>query len=253
MEKEVLKATDDIDPLTVRNFDKYHAILRGLHAELLPQVLAAHYPGGLKSPVKFDHNLAEAIKGEVTVKDLETAVGWYRCVAWLDPRKPQNPPPDGFAMTDQVLRAAPNGYVPDLDAIPPHIEPATAKALACCTTPALQEMAAACEKHRGPVMAALCVSEFENPDVLDLVMQNAMVKYGPEELRSFSEQRPTVFDVLSSVHRYRPALVAMQRKMLVATERGTLSSGDAASKIFDSIAPNSQAIKDEIIRQHVNK
>jgi hypothetical protein len=99
-------------------------------------------------------------------------------------------------------------------------------------------------------MANQPIAAFANPEAVDEVMQRALITTGPAELQEFSEQRPTVFDVLSSCHRYRPALVALQRSMLLQTEAGALSIGDAAAQLFDRIAPNSAQIKQEIIKQH---
>ena len=114
----------------------------------------------------------------------------------------------------------------------------------------LKQVAALCERHRGAVMAQQPLSAFGNLEAVDWVLQHAMIEAGPADLKEFSEQRPTVFDILSSCHRYRPALVALQRSMLAQTETGALSSADAAAQLFDRIAPNSDAIKQEIIRQH---
>ena len=247
MSKETLKPADDIEPLTVRDFDRYHAMLRTLYTELLPSVLAAHYPSALRSPVEFDCKLAAAVRGQVSLPadTLDSAVGWYRCTAWLDPRKPAADPPDGFDTTGLQLRGEPTGYTPEVDQCPPHIEHATASAFERCTTAELKALAKACDEHRGAVMATLPLSAFVNLDAVDLVMQATMVARGPAELRGFSEERPTVFDIFSSCHRYRPELVAMQRGMLLRTENGSLTIADAAATIFDRIAPNSHEIKQE--------
>lgn len=64
----------------------------------------------------------------------------------------------------------------------------------------------------------------------------------PELIKRVSLDRPSVFDLLCSKHRFRPDLFALQRKLLLQLEDKTISEQDAFDNIFKTMIPNSSTI-----------
>jgi hypothetical protein len=64
----------------------------------------------------------------------------------------------------------------------------------------------------------------------------------PNEVRQLIDERPTVFDILSSAFRYDANNIELQRRMLQRVRGGHLELGKAMFEMFKEVVPNSDRI-----------
>jgi hypothetical protein len=75
----------------------------------------------------------------------------------------------------------------------------------------------------------------------------------PTTIKTLAEERPSVFDILSSTYRYKAELIEVQRKMMAQMETGRVSEKEAYFNVFMNTHPNSKRIVADLQRQELDK
>ena len=75
----------------------------------------------------------------------------------------------------------------------------------------------------------------------------------PQNIKTLAEERPSVFDILSSTYRYKADLIEVQRKMMAQMETGRVSEKEAYFNVFMNTHPNSKRIVADLQRQELDK
>ena len=103
-------------------------------------------------------------------------------------------------------------------------------------------------EHRASVLAGFSINDFETK--IDDELKDSILKADncSAAVLRLSTERPSVFDLLASVFRYRPELVEVQRKIMLEKQAGTLSDSEAYYECFLRTVPDS----DRIIRDLQN-
>ena len=86
-------------------------------------------------------------------------------------------------------------------------------------------------------------SAFKDPETIDEKLKELILGVDcPADIRKLAFDRPSVFDILCSHYRYRPALIKVQRNLLRSVRSGQLSSQQGYYEYFRKIHPNSDTI-----------
>ena len=96
-------------------------------------------------------------------------------------------------------------------------------------------------EHRASVLAEFANNDFESK--LDDELKDSILKSPAcsDAVQQLSKDRPSAFDLLASVFRYRPELVEIQRKVMVKVRTGDLDESQAYYQCFMQTVPDSTA------------
>ena len=204
-----LKPGKDIAPLSLKDFDEIHALMRIKVDELLPHVIAGMPTRQLARPELFDRRMADRLrKDDAELPDMKTlcnSVAWFRHAQWHDPM-----PQTENGMSDEAMKV-----------IAPKIV-----------------------EGRMDVMRTMTVKDFVDPEKLDDGIKDAILRQKGclETITQLSIDRPSVFDILGSCYRYKPQLVAIVRSSLEQVRTGRASQQEGYYNAFCGIMPNSRQI-----------
>lgn len=93
------------------------------------------------------------------------------------------------------------------------------------------------------------------PEKIDALIRETILKntHCLQAVLDLSEQRPSVFNILTSCHKYDPAMVQIQRDNLRKVEQKELTSSTAYYETFKDTVPDSAQIIRDLQREATSK
>jgi hypothetical protein len=100
------------------------------------------------------------------------------------------------------------------------------------------------KSHRLEIMRSMTVKDFRDPEKIDDGIKDAILRQKgcPEAIVKLSKERPSVYDLLASTHRYKPELIELQRNIIKKVSKGKLSKREGYYECFKGTLPNSSQI-----------
>lgn len=95
----------------------------------------------------------------------------------------------------------------------------------------------------------------KSTDKIDTIIKETILKDSgcPEAVRALSEERPSVYDILTSCHKYDPAKIQIFREMLSKVEKKEITSSTGYYETFKQIVPNSAQIIRDLQKEAASK
>jgi len=97
---------------------------------------------------------------------------------------------------------------------------------------------------RGDAMRTMELNDFSDLEKLDDGIKDTILRQKgcPAAVTALSKERPSIFDLLTSVYRYQANLIEIQRKIITQVRAGKLSAREGYYECFKSTTPNSSQI-----------
>lgn len=97
---------------------------------------------------------------------------------------------------------------------------------------------------RGEAMRAMELNDFSDLEKIDDGVKDTILRQKgcPAAVTALSKDRPSAFDLLTSVYRYRSDLIEVQRKIVTRVRTGDLSARNGYFECFKKTTPNSNQI-----------
>lgn len=218
-----LKPGKDIRNLKLSEFNQIIALVRPKVEVLISEACARMMPSTLKRPSLFDDAMATLFDHPniCSKADGANASAWCRAARWKEP-VPETPPPAFFLP----------GYEGDAKSVMDHV---------------VNTM----ETHRKKVMSGFQPAEFSDPGTIDDKVKDMLLTSDDceESVTRLSKERPSVFDVVASSHRYRPADIDKVRNIMERREKGLVGEDESFYELFKIIVPNSKQIIADLQKQ----
>lgn len=108
--------------------------------------------------------------------------------------------------------------------------------------------------NRMEVLSTMANADFD-PGKLDDELKDTILRHKncPESVIRLSKERPSVFDVLASAHRYRPDLLEIQKTVLAEVRSGELEGSKGYFECFMRTLPDSDRIIRDLQREAAEK
>lgn len=250
-----LKPGKDIGPLDSNENNIMHDYLRAKVKSLTPHIISGISIDQLKDSWGFDYRIAEKIQKHkdcpeemksANIRDVALAVSWYRHGS-MGAEKPTNPPPSFLPSLDDVeyinLASKENidGEMVHLSTCEPEYLSQVRERIAQ-KGPNVKFIGEMVKEYRSDIMKTFTVNDFENPDVIDNGLKDLILREAscPENITKLSKERPSVFDIYASCHKYNPNFVSLAVKL--QNEKTSAKSGMDYYEYFKRIHPNSKNI-----------